>query len=119
MLDENVADVGDPRDLRDDAVDLGRADRPGDIRAVEQHRVRAPIADRGWADRDADLPRQLRQARAIVGIDPATHRRECDRAVHRARIQEEIAEPFGHERADRALPRPSGTVDRDRARRPH
>ena len=105
--------------MRDDAVDVVAAERPRHVRSIEQDRVRAAVAYGRRTDRDPDLPRERGKALGVVGIDAPSQRGERDRAVHRARVEEEVAHPLRDERADRALPRPGRAVDRNCARRRH
>jgi len=61
--------------------------------------------------------RDARAALGVLGVDPALERRERDRAVHRAGVEEGEAERLGDLARERALARGRGSVDGDDHRR--
>jgi hypothetical protein len=56
---------------------------------------------------------ELCQRVGVVYVNAACQREPRDRAIHRARVEEAIAELGGDRRTDGALSRSRRTVDRD------
>ena len=87
------------RDRRDRRVDLGRADRVGDVLAADLHLAEAArrVGNQPDLVDERDEPGRVRLA------DPAPERQPRDGPIEEARIAEAVAEPGGRGRPDAAL----------------
>src|SRR5512133_3194532 len=94
------------RDDRDEAVDVGLADRGGDVG------VRDPDAA-VLVEGDRLLGRGLAELVAVPQRHPALARKPGQRAVHRAGVEIAKAQPLGQSPGDRALAGPCRPVDGD------
>ena len=105
-LAHHLAHLRVARDDRDELVDVGLADRGGDVGAVDEDATRVVEADRV-------LGRELGELVGEVEREPAAPREPGERAVHRAGVEVAEAEPLGEKPCDRALAGPCGPVDGD------
>src|SRR5215218_6576558 len=95
-----------PRDHRHEAVDIGPADRGGDV----------GLADRDAAalvEADGIVGRELAQLLAVRERDAALAREPRERPVHRAGVEIAEAQLLGEAPGDRALAGPRRPVDGD------
>lgn len=96
------------------AVNVGRANRPAHIVAIEPDIVEPPVL-LGWlGDPDIESSRQVQQARcATYHVDSPLNRRQGQHTVNDPGIEVEGIKPAGDRLADRALARRCWAVDRD------
>ena len=101
--DQDVAHARQTRDGGGGGVDLGRADRPRHVLAIDEHHA--------VADHQHGAPRHL-GTRLVVGeIDPLAERLPGDRSIHRARVDVPIREPARDLARDGPLAGAGGAVD--------
>src|SRR6476469_3674308 len=119
-LDHDVAIVGElllarahhlahvlvARDDRDEAVDVGLANRGGDVRVGDPD---APLL----VEADRRLGRELAELVAVAERHPALAREPRQRPVHRAGVEVAKAQPLGQAPGDRALAGSRRAVDGD------
>ncbi len=108
-VDEHRAHRGMRRHLRDRARHLGPADRARHVATGELHATVFEHHGGGTRHRGHRL--------GVGEIDPRVHRRQRDRAVHRAGVERRQPERIGDPARHRRLAGARGPVDRDHPRR--
>ena len=105
-LAHHLAYLGVASDRGDEAVDLGVADRGGDVLTVDpDEAVRV--------ERHRVLARERGERGSVVQSDTVARCQPRERAVHRTGVEMAKAEAPGEERRDRALSGPGRPVDGD------
>ena len=93
-------------DHRHELVDVGLADRGGDVAPADEHPPRLVEGDRV-------LDRELGELVGEIEREATAAREPGERAVHRPRVEVAEAQPLGEQPCDRALTGPCGPIDGD------
>ena len=84
-------------------INLGPAQIPCHILAIDSDGILAPIGNCRRLDVDIEVARQLRRRWLIAGIDAMPERSSGQRAIHHAGIEVEVAQPLRQQLAQRAF----------------